>query len=157
VLGDVSLWLRLSGGEVIDVFVRRPRSGARGEETRLRAEPVLATPLSRLRWVSSHLAVALAGSVNRARCLRPGCQAQLRHRSRGPGPGARLLGAALAYAPALWLLAGLAAALFGLAPRGVSAAWAALAACFVIGLLGEVLDLPAWLNHSVVAASAIDK
>ena len=35
----------------------------RSEETALRAEPVLATPVSRWRWVGSNLAVALGGAV----------------------------------------------------------------------------------------------
>jgi hypothetical protein len=35
----------------------------RSEETALHAEPVLATPISRPRWVASQLAVTLAGSV----------------------------------------------------------------------------------------------
>ncbi len=57
----------------------------------------------------------------------------------------RLLGAALAYVPAVWLLAGIAVALFGLAPRAALAAWAGLAFCFVVGMFGQLLDLPTWL------------
>lgn len=38
-----------------------------------------------------------------------------------------MLGAALAYIPALWLFVGLATALFGLIPRVAATAWAALA------------------------------
>ena len=57
-----------------------------------------------------------------------------------------LVGAALAYTPALWLLVGLTTALFGLMPRAVTAAWAAFAGFLVVGLLGEVLNLPAWVN-----------
>jgi ABC-2 type transport system permease protein len=44
----------------------------------------------------------------------------------------------------VWLLVGLAFALFGLLPRAVLATWAALVACFAIGLLDDVLDLPGW-------------
>jgi ABC-2 type transport system permease protein len=58
----------------------------------------------------------------------------------------RLLGAALVHAPAIWALVGLTAALFGLAPRAMPAAWAGLGLCFVTGLLGDVLNLPAWLT-----------
>lgn len=118
----------------------------RSEETGLRAEPVLATPISRRRWVASHLAVALAGSV--AVLAAAGLGAGLTYGivSNDLGQAPRLLGAALAYTPALWLLVGLATALFGLVPRAVTTAWAALAGCLVIGLLGEVLDLPAWAN-----------
>ncbi|HEY5990267.1 MAG TPA: ABC transporter permease [Streptosporangiaceae bacterium] len=118
----------------------------RSEETGLRAEPVLVTPVSRRRWLASHLAVALAGSVIvlAAGGLGAGLSYGIACGDLGQAP--RLLGAALAYTPALWLLAGLATALFGLVPRGVAAAWAALAVCFVIGLLGQVLNLPTWVN-----------
>jgi ABC-2 type transport system permease protein len=46
----------------------------------------------------------------------------------------------------MWLLIGLAVIVFGFAPRWVDAAWAILAAFFVIGLLGDVLRLPNWLQ-----------
>jgi ABC-2 type transport system permease protein len=57
----------------------------------------------------------------------------------------RLVGASLVYVPAVWLLAGIAVALFGLAPRAALAAWAAMAFCFVIGMFGQLLSLPSWL------------
>ena len=62
----------------------------------------------------------------------------------GVVPG--LLGAAFVYVPAMWLMAGLTFALVGLAPRAVAAAWVMLAACFLIGLLGELLGLPDWVT-----------
>ncbi|MFD5256364.1 ABC transporter permease [Streptomyces bobili] len=116
----------------------------RREESGLRAEPVLATPVSRGRWGASHLTVALAGSVVVliAGGLGTGLAYGITSGDLGQVP--RLIGAALAYTPALWLLAGLATTLFGLVPRGTVAAWAALTACFVIGLLGQALDLPGW-------------
>jgi ABC-2 type transport system permease protein len=56
-----------------------------------------------------------------------------------------LIGAALVYLPAIWLLTGLSALAYGLAPRALPAAWIALTACFVIGFLGEILKPPHWL------------
>jgi ABC-2 type transport system permease protein len=56
----------------------------------------------------------------------------------------RLIGAALAYAPALWVFAGLAAMLFGLFPRAVGVAWGALGVVVFIGWLGPFLKLPDW-------------
>jgi ABC-2 type transport system permease protein len=44
----------------------------------------------------------------------------------------------------VWVLVGVTAALFGLVPRAVLAVWGVLVACFVVGLLGEVLSLPSW-------------
>ncbi|WP_405653255.1 hypothetical protein [Streptomyces sp. NBC_00019] len=107
---------------------------------------MLATPVSRGRWVASHLTVALAGSVVVLTSAGLGTGLAYGITSGELDQVPRLLGAALAYTPALWLLAGLVIALFGLAPRAVTAAWAALAACFVIGLLAQALDLPGWVR-----------
>ena len=47
----------------------------------------------------------------------------------------------------MWLMIGVAVALFGLAPRWVGVSWAILAACVVVGFLGAVLHLPSWLQN----------
>jgi len=119
----------------------------RGEESALRAEPVLATPVSRWRWAASHLTLALCGSV--ALLAIAGLATGLSYAIAGgpwsSGPG--LFVAALAYAPAMWLLIGLATLVFGFAPRWVDAVWAVLAACFVLALLGVLLRVPDWVQQ----------
>src|SRR6266702_2370375 len=118
----------------------------RSEESALRAELVLATPVSRWRWAASHLTVAVAGSVGLVAVA--GLATGVSYAIAG-GPWSsvpRLLGAAVVYAPAMWLMIGLAAIVFGFAPRWVDVAWGILAACFVIGLLGVVLRLPDWVQ-----------
>ena len=117
----------------------------RSEETALHAEPMLATPLSRRRWAMGHLAVSFGGSaiVLAAAGLAVGVSYGV-----GGGDLARLLdllGAAVVYVPATWLLVGFTVALVGLAPRAATVTWAVLAVCLVIGLLGKVLGLPEWL------------
>jgi ABC-2 type transport system permease protein len=57
----------------------------------------------------------------------------------------RLVGAAVAFVPALWVLIGVTLVLFGFAPRATAAAWGVLVACFVIALFAELLNLPDWL------------
>ncbi|MGH2779552.1 MAG: ABC transporter permease, partial [Actinomycetota bacterium] len=42
----------------------------------------------------------------------------------------------------VWVLGGFTVAIFGLVPRASAAGWAALAGCFVVGILGPLLDLP---------------
>jgi ABC-2 type transport system permease protein len=42
-------------------------------------------------------------------------------------------------------LVGVAALLFGVAPRAVGAAWAAVVACFLIWVVGPILDAPGWV------------
>lgn len=117
----------------------------RSEESTLHAEPVLATPVSRARWMASHLAIAFAGSA--AVVVTGSLSVGLTYAAVGGDLGEvpRLAAASLAHLPAVWVLVGLATALFGLAPRAVAVAWAVLAACFVVGFLGAVLDLPGWV------------
>ena len=94
------------------------------------------------RWALGHAFVALAGTA--AILAVAGLAAGVGHalQTGDAGELPRVLGAALAQIPAAWVLAGLALALFGLAPRAAAAvAWAALAACLALAELGPVLEL----------------
>ena len=127
-------------------FVIQSTLRLRTEETLLRAEPVLATPVSRSQWALSHLVVACGGTVILlvVAGLGVGVSYGVVGGDLGVVPG--LLVAALVYLPAMWLMVGITFALVGLTPRAVSITWIVLAACFIIGLLGELLDLPEWLK-----------
>ena len=57
----------------------------------------------------------------------------------------RLTGAAVAFVPPLWVVVGVAFAVFGLLPRAVAAAWGALGLFVVIGFFGQLFGLPEWL------------
>jgi ABC-2 type transport system permease protein len=46
--------------------------------------------------------------------------------------------------PAVWVLVGVALALFGLAPRFAPASWGVLVGCLLLGQLGRLLQLPSW-------------
>ncbi|WP_369206992.1 ABC transporter permease [Streptomyces sp. PU-14G] len=119
---------------------------SRSEETAGRAEPLLATGLARTRWLGSHLVLALGGGtlVLLAGSLGLGLAGGA---SVGDsGLTWRLVGAGLAYAPALWVTGGVAVLLFGWVPRAAPLAWAVPAYGFVVGYLGKLLDLPGWLN-----------
>ncbi len=119
----------------------------RSEESALRAEMVLATPVSRWRWAASHLVIALGGSI--ALLAVAGLATGVSYAIAG-GPWSsvpRLLGAAVVYAPALALMIGIATVFIGFVPRFVDIAWGLLAACFVVGLLGVVLRLPDWVQN----------
>ncbi|MEU2629608.1 ABC transporter permease [Kitasatospora sp. NPDC007106] len=117
----------------------------RAEETSGRAEPVLATAVSRLRWAGGHLLFPLAGSA--VLLAVAGVFTGLGQGAAMGGTGravARLVPAALAQLPAVWLVAAVALAVVGLAPRWSTAAWGALAFFLLIGWLGPVLRLPQW-------------
>jgi ABC-2 type transport system permease protein len=118
----------------------------RAEETAGRAEPLLATATPRSRWLLAHLLFALLGpavvlaATGAAAGLTYGISV---HDVAGELP--RMVGAALAQLPAAWVLAGLAVLLYGLLPQLAPTAWAALAACVLLGQLGAVLKLSRWL------------
>jgi ABC-2 type transport system permease protein len=117
----------------------------RSEEAAQRAEPLLATPVARARWLRSHLVIALIGSTALLLALGLGYGIA---RAIGAGDGGeipRLVGASLAYAPALWVFVGVAAALFGIAPRIASLAWGLLGVIAFVGFIGPLLRLPDWV------------
>ena len=121
----------------------------RTEELAGRADPVLATPVGRWRWASSHLVVALAGTV---------VVASVAGAAMGVGAAivlgdvaqvGRLLAAGLVMVPAMWVLAGATLLLYGARPRWTLGVWALVAWVFVAALFGSLLDLPQWaLNLS---------
>jgi ABC-2 type transport system permease protein len=132
----------LLGALVVAGFAIQSVLRLRGEETSGRAEPVLATAIGRRHWASGHLAVALGGAALVQ--LATGLGAGLAYAARGGGAEQipRLAAAALGQLPAVWVLAGIAIAGFGLGARLALVAWFALAACVVVALLGPLLDLP---------------
>jgi ABC-2 type transport system permease protein len=122
---------------------------ARAEETSGRAEPVLATATSRWAWLASHLTVALVGSVVVlvAAGLGQGLAYGLTISDAGQIP--RLIGVALVYLPAVWLVIALAVVGFGWLPRIAAAlAWTAVGYCAVVALFGDSFDLPAWFQQA---------
>lgn len=118
----------------------------RSEETALRAEPLLATPVSRQRWALSHLAVAFGGTM--VLLVVAGLGMGVSYAVAGGSMAATpdLLAAALAYIPAVWVMLGVAFALVGLMPRAIIVAWLALVLCLVISLLGQLLRLSQWVR-----------
>jgi ABC-2 type transport system permease protein len=45
----------------------------------------------------------------------------------------------------MWVLGAVVVALFGLVPRAVTVAWAALGGCALLWFLGPLVDAPGWL------------
>ena len=122
---------------------------ARGEETSGRAEPVLATPTSRGSWLASHLVVAIAGSA--VVLLAGGLGEGLAYAQAISDPSqiTRMMGVALVYVPAVWIVIGLAVLGFGWLPRAAAAiAWTALGLCFFVALFADLVHLPAWLRNA---------
>ena len=117
------------------------------EEADGRADPMLATGTGRLAWGLSHLAVAWAGTL--LFVLVTGLAAGVGFVATAAGGGSevgRIVAAALVQLPAALVLAGLAAALFGLVPRAsVGGAWSALSVVVLAFLVGTLLQLSHWI------------
>ncbi|GAA1846355.1 ABC transporter permease [Asanoa iriomotensis] len=118
---------------------------ARGEESALRAEPLLAAAVGRLRWASSHLLFAFLGPA--LGLLVAGVFLGVGYGSAsGEGAGAigRVVGAAAVQVPAVWFTVAIVVLLFGLVPRLTSLGWAVLAFFLLLGQLGAILQLSQW-------------
>ncbi|MFB8051017.1 ABC transporter permease [Streptomyces rubiginosohelvolus] len=132
---------------VAAVYVVMAALRPRAEENAGRAEPLLATGLSRNRWLGSHVAVALAGGT--ALLVLAGlCFGVSGAASTGDGSLVlELTLAAAVYAPALWVTVGVAVLLFGWFPRAGAVAWIVPVYAFLVGYLGPILQLPVGLTN----------
>jgi polyether ionophore transport system permease protein len=118
-------------------------SRLRTEETTLRAEPVLATATSRIRWALSHILIALLGAT--VLLTVAGLAAGLSYGAASDmGQFGRVFGAALAQLPSAWMLTGIVVAVFGLVPEWSIAGWIALSVFVLIGFVGPILGLSQW-------------
>jgi ABC-2 type transport system permease protein len=115
---------------------------ARAEEAEGRAEGILATPISRARW----LADALVAGVLSVAAVLLGTAAAVAAAFALAGDAenaARAAGQTLVQAPAALVFVAVAAALVGILPRvAVALSWGVFALAIAIGLFGELLDLP---------------
>ncbi len=115
----------------------------RSEETALRAEPLLATGVTRSRWLGSHVLIALLGT---------GVLMLVGGLGSGISSGAslgnmgrqvpRMLAAAVVQLPAIWLVTALVVILFGFAPKLVTGGWVLYGVFLLIGQFGEIFNLP---------------
>jgi ABC-2 type transport system permease protein len=117
----------------------------RAEEAGLRAEPVLATAVGRVRWAMSHVVIAIAGTTLLMVLAGAGAGLVRGIQTGAAGEAARVLSAALVQLPAAWILAAIVVAAFGLAPRFTAAGWVALAGFVVLGELGPLFGLSHWV------------
>jgi ABC-2 type transport system permease protein len=137
-LGYMAMFMAL----LTSVYAILAVQGLRAEETGGRAEPLLSAPISRRRWLGTNLAVIAGGVVviTAATGLATGIGA-----AAVTGDAAHLwelTAAHLGFVPAVLVVLGVAAALFGALPGTVAATWAVLAYGMLVGTFGTLLDLP---------------
>ncbi|MFC9766681.1 ABC transporter permease [Rhodococcus jostii] len=116
----------------------------RGEESAGRLEPVLATAVSRPRWMLAHVGLVTVGIVvlqtltGAATGLAYGLVTE-----DAPGKVVHLTGAALVFVPAIGVVAALVVLVFGGVPAwSAGLSWGVLAVCLIFGFLGSLLGLP---------------
>ncbi|MFF5257659.1 ABC transporter permease [Actinomadura viridis] len=106
-------------------------------------EAVLATAVSRPRWMLAHILCATFGTAVLLLVIGLGNGLAYAAAAGSLEKVPSLAGAAMVRLPATLALAGFVVAVIGLLPRlAVALSWAALGACLVIGQLGPILELP---------------
>ena len=116
------------------------------EETAQRAETLLAGALGRMRYLASHLVIAIVGSA--AALFVAALATGLTYGAAAGDIGAKLptvLGTAAVQLPAVWLLAAITVVVYGLFPRFTPVAWGVLVAFIALYLLGSLSGFPQWL------------
>jgi ABC-2 type transport system permease protein len=121
---------------------------ARAEETSGHAEALLSTALGRTRWIGSYLLIAMVGSAV-VLLLGAGALGILSAIDQNDTSLFwQILGAALAYVPAIWLLIGLVSVFFGFFPKGLAVPWVVLLFAVAAGLFGDLLNMPGWMYNA---------
>lgn len=119
---------------------------ARGEEEDGRIEPLLATGLSRGRWLLAHGAVTVVGVLVVLLAGGLGLAAGYALATGDGGAAAGYVLATLGYVAPVLVLSALAFLLYGVVPRAASIAWLALVFAVVVMLFGELFRLPQWMQ-----------
>ncbi len=115
----------------------------RADETNVLVEPVLATAVPRSRLLAAHAALAFGAPA--VLVVLAGISAGITanaslHDGTNRIPG--LFGGAAAQIPAIWVICGLAALLFGVLPRWTAAAWGGFGVCALLAEIGASLRVP---------------
>lgn len=133
-------------GLVTAIFATQSAVSLRADEASGIVEPQLAGALSRRRWAWQRLLIPIVGSAVLLAVGGAMLGAVYGSVTGDSSQTVTMMGAALAYWPAVLVLVGLAAALFGWLPRlAIVLTWGVMAAMWFATMLGEVFGLPEWL------------
>ncbi|MFW5898832.1 MAG: ABC transporter permease, partial [Jiangellaceae bacterium] len=132
---------------LVGVFAILGVQAFRAEETKGRAEPVLATATGRSAWFGSHLGVLVLGAAGLLLLVGLALGGSAAISVGDTGVLWDLVAAHLVYLPAVLSLLGIAAVLAGILPRAVGATWAVLGFAMIVGFFGPIMDLPQWVHN----------
>jgi ABC-2 type transport system permease protein len=132
-------------GIAIAAYIVQALLRLRSEETGP-LESILATAVSRPRWLASHLGVAVLGAVALLFVMGVGTGLTYGLVIGDLGAAPSLVGAALIQLPAALVTAGLVVVAFGLFPKwAVALSWAVLGVFLVFVMIGPLLSPPQWI------------
>lgn len=132
-------------GVVIAAYGVHAALRLRTEEDSRRAEEVLATGVTRVRWVGSFLLVAVVGTVCLALTVGLSAGAARAVQTGHLSDVFEIVAGALVQLPAVWLLTAVVAAAYGIGARFALIGWFALVALMLLSEIGALLDLPGWI------------
>ncbi|WP_153397464.1 ABC transporter permease [Ornithinicoccus halotolerans] len=139
-------FLAVFTGYLTAAYVVFAVQGLRSEEGSGRAEAVLATSTSRTAWVGSHLLVIAAGAALISVVTGLGTGLAVATVMDDWALLGEVLWAHLNLLPAVLVVLGLCAVLFGWAPPLLApVGWAVVGLMIFVGNFGELLDLPDWI------------
>jgi ABC-2 type transport system permease protein len=132
---------------MVCIFAIRGVHSLRAEETKGRAEPVLATATGRWAWVGSNLAVLAIGVawLMLVAGFATGVGAAV-----AVGDAGYVWDVTWAYLvqiPAAWLVLTIAVLLFGVLPRAIGVTWAAFGYGVIVGTFGAIMDAEQWVYN----------
>ncbi|MBX7267400.1 ABC transporter permease [Micromonospora sp. Llam7] len=138
-LGIMGLTMALAVGVYAVLAVQTLRA----EEADGRAEPVLATAVSRRAWLGSHVAVAALGVPWLLLVAGLGMGIGAVVSTGDPGLLGDLVLGHVAHTPAVWLVLAAAALLYAAAPRALPVIWVVLGYGLIAGYFAPILEIPA--------------
>ncbi|GIJ30454.1 exporter of polyketide antibiotics [Micromonospora qiuiae] len=134
--------MALTMGLVVGVYAVLAVQSVRAEEADGRAEPVLATAVSRAVWLASHVAVAAIGALWLLLVAGLGIGAGAAISTDDAGLIGELLLGHLAHTPAVWLVLTAATLVYAVAPRALPVIWVVLGWGLIAGYFAPILDIP---------------
>jgi ABC-2 type transport system permease protein len=146
VLTDAYLAMELGMlGSIVSIYGMQAAMRLRSEEVPWRTDLILSTATGRVRWLASHVSLAVVGTCGilllGGAASGVGYAAQVGDASKI----GRVVGGAAVQIPAVCVLIGVVVATFGLAPRLTTATWGVLVASLLLGEFGSLFDLPRWV------------
>ena len=118
-----------------------------GEEKKSRLELLYAKPVSRKTMMGSYLLVAVINAFVSVILAGIGLWAAGSTVMDDPVSFGTMIGASLAYIPAMFVMIGLSALLIGLKPNVVSLTWVYLVYSFIIVYMGNLFQLDEWFSN----------